>query len=251
MPEPATSPYIRGFRIALEGMKLAFHSPEVGRAYIRVSLVIFSLGLFLAGLSILTLWNHTVPAPDAEEWLVAVLWLARIIGSLAALVLGPLLAIYVVNIGFPFFNQGVFMTGLRAIDPKRAAGLEGKQGMSLTRAIGLAIWRLIKFVGLGLLLLAIGLVPVIGTLIATVGGVLLAAYAVAWELLDPYFETLDISHTEQREIMKRHRKVMLGFGLPIAMLFGIPIVGPLLFGLAQVAGAVLVARELPVDRREG
>lgn len=250
MPESATSPYLRGFHIALEGMKLAFHSPDVGRAYIRVSLVVFSLGLFLASLSILTLWNHTVPASDAEAWLVAVLWLTRVVGSLVSLVLGPLLAIYVVNIGFPFFNQGVFMAGMRAIDPKRAAGLEGKPGMSLGRAIGLALWRFIKFVGMGLVLLAIGLVPVIGTVIATVGGLLLASYAVAWELLDPYFEMLDISHAEQKQIIKRHRKVLLGFGMPIALLFGIPIVGPLLFGLAQVAGAVFVARELPVDRRE-
>jgi CysZ protein len=250
MSEPATSPYVRGFRIALEGMKLAFQSPEVGRAYVRVSLVIFSLGLLLAGIGILALWTNTEPAPDAEAWLVAVLWIARVVGSMAALVLGPLMAIYVVNIGFPFFNQGVFMAGMRAIDPKRAAGLEDKPGMSVGRAIGLALWRFLKFVGLGLMLFVIGLVPVIGTVIATVGGLILASYAVAWELLDPYFETLDIRHAEQRALIKRHKKVLLGFGMPIALLFGIPIVGPLLFGLAQVAGAMLVARELPIDRRE-
>jgi CysZ protein len=212
--------------------------------------VIFALGLLLASISILALWTNTEPTPDTEAWLVAVLWLARVVGSLAALVLGPLLAIYVVNIGFPFFNQGVFMAGLRAVDPKRAAGLEDKPGMALTRAIGLAIWRFLKFVAMGLVLLLIGLVPVIGTVIATVGGLILASLAVAWELLDPYFETLDIRHAEQRQLIRRHRKVLLGFGMPIALLFGIPIVGPLLFGLAQVAAAVLVARELPVDRRE-
>jgi hypothetical protein len=51
-------------------------------------------------------------------------------------------------------------------------------------------------------------------------------------------------------LIGRHQKALLGFGLPIALLFGIPIVGPLLFGLAQVAGAMFVARELPVDPRE-
>ena len=35
-----------------------------------------------------------------------------------------------------------------------------------------------------------------------------------------------------------------------ALMLAIPIVGPLLFGLAQAAGAVLVAREIPVDPRE-
>lgn len=249
MPEP-DSPYVRGLRIAVDGMKLAFRSPEVGRAYIRVSLVIFLLGVLLAGTSIWLLWANTEPAPDAEAWLSALLWVVRIVGTLAAFVLGPLLAIFVVQIGFPFFNQGVFMAGMRAIDPERAARLAALPGMSLPRAIGLATWRFLKFLGLGVVLFLIGLVPVIGTLIATVGGLLLASYAVAWELLDPYFETLDIGHAEQRELIRRHRPALLGFGFPIALMFGIPIVGPLLFGLAQVAGAVFVARELPVDPRE-
>src|SRR5262245_15209929 len=149
MSEPATSPYLRGFHIALEGMKLAFRSPEVGRAYVRVSLVIFSLGLLLAGISILALWSNTEPAADAESWLIALLWAARVVGSLASLVLGPLMAIYIVNIAFPFFNQGVFMAGLRAVDPKRAAGLEDKPGMSLGLAVSLALWRFLKFMFLG------------------------------------------------------------------------------------------------------
>jgi CysZ protein len=251
MPEPVKSPYVRGFRIAVDGMKLAFRSPEVGRAYLRASLVIFALGLLLASGSIWALWANTVPTPDAETWLRVILWAARVIGTLAAFVLGPLLAIFVVNIGFPFFNQEVFMAGMRVADPERARLLEGKQGMSMSRAIGLALFRFVKFLGLSALLFVIGFVPVIGTVIASVGGLLLAARTVSWELLDPYFEMLDIRHAEQRTVIKQHQRSLLGFGLPIALLFGIPLVGPLLFGLAQVAGAVFVARELPVDPREG
>jgi CysZ protein len=249
MPEP--SPYLRGVRIALDGMKLAFRSPEVGRAYLRVSLVIFALALLLASSSIWALWSTTTPAADAQMWLVVALWAARVIGTVAALVLGPMLAIFIVNIGFPFFNQSVFMAGMRAVDPERAARLEGRPGMSLPRAVGLASFRFLKFLGLGALLFVIGLVPVVGTVIASVAGLLLASRTVAWELLDPYFETLDIRHAEQRALIRRHQKVLLGFGLPIALMLAIPIVGPLLFGLAQVAGAVFVARELPVDPREG
>jgi CysZ protein len=232
-------------------MRLAFRSREVGRAYVRASLMIFALGLLLASGAIWALWANTVPGPDAETWLLVVLWAARVIGTLASFVLGPLLAIFIVNIGFPFFNQSVFMAGMRAADPERARLLEGKAGMSLSRAIGLAIVRFVKFLGLSVVLFVIGLVPVVGTLIAGVGGLLLAARTVSWELLDPYFEMLDIRHAEQRELIGRHQKVLLGFGLPIALLFAIPLVGPLLFGLAQVAGAVFVARELPIDPREG
>jgi CysZ protein len=250
MPEPVKSPFVRGFHLAVDGMKLASRSPEVGRAYLRASLLIFALGLLLASGSIWALWANTVPAADAGTWMVVLMWTARVVGSLAAFVLGPLLAVFIVNIGFPFFNQQVFMAGMRVADPERAALLEGKQGMSLPRAIGLALWRFVKFLGLSVLLFLVGLVPVVGTVIAPVGSVLLAARTVSWELLDPYFEMLDIRHAEQRVLVGQHQKLLLGFGLPIALLLGIPIVGPLLFGLAQVAGAVLVARELPIDPRE-
>lgn len=250
MSESDTRPFIRGLRIALDGVRLALGSDEIRRAYLRVSLIVFALAVLITGGSSWALWTCTDPSPDASWWLVLGLWLARIIGTLAACLLGPLLAIFIVNIGFPLFNREVFMAGLREADPQRAALLEHKNAMRLSRAIGLSLWRLVKFMVLGLMLFLIGLVPVVGTIVASVGGLLLAARVVSWELLDPYFEALDIGHGEQRELINRHAPALLGFGLPIALMFAIPLVGALLFGLAQVAGAVFVARELPVDPRE-
>ena len=71
-----------------------------------------------------------------------------------------------------------------------------------------------------------------------------------WDLLDPYFDCLDIRHAEQREFVDRHERALMGFAVPVALVFAIPFIGPLLFGFAQAAGAVFVARELPVDPRE-
>ena len=244
------SPYVRGFRIAAEGMKTAFRSPEVGKAYIKVAAAVFLLSLVISGGSIWALWANTAASADAAMWLVVSMWALRIVGSLGALLIGPLLAIFTINIAFPMFNQGVFMAGLRAVDPKRAAALEAKPGMPLGPSVGIAIWRLIKFVLLSLCCLLIGLIPVVGTIIATVAQAWLTARTVAWELLDPYFDCLDIRHAEQRELVERHQKALLGFGLPISLMLAIPFVGPLLFGLAQAAGAMFVARELPIDPRE-
>ena len=119
------------------------------------------------------------------------------------------------------------------------------------RSIAIPTWRLIKFLLLTLCLMIVGLIPVIGTIIATATQAWLTARAVAWELVDPYFECLDIRHAEQREFINKHQKLLIGFGLPISLMLAIPLVGPLLFGLAQAAGAVLVAREIPIDPREG
>ncbi|PRP90123.1 Etoposide-induced protein [Enhygromyxa salina] len=248
--QTSTSPYVRGFRIAADGMKVAVGSADVRRAYLKVVAVIFVLSLAISSGSIWALWANTAPAVDAALWLVVTMWVVRVVGVVVALLIGPLLAIFTVNIAFPFFNEGVFMAGLRVLDPDRAAALAAKQGMPLGPAMGIATWRLIKFLGLSLCFLLIGLIPVVGTIAGTLGELWLAARTVSWELLDPYFGCLDIRHAEQREIVGRHQKALLGFGLPISLMLAIPIAGPLLFGFAQVAGAAFVAKELPVDPRE-
>lgn len=253
MPEPQhsqSSPYLRGFHAAREGMKTAFRSAELGKAYLRLAGMVFALTLVISGGSIWGLWASTDPSPDAATWMVVGMWVLRVIGSLVALLIGPLLAIFTVNIAFPMFNKAVFLAGLRVIDPERAAALEAKPGMPLGPSIGIAVWRLTKFLALSLCCLLIGLIPVVGTIIGTLGQAWLTARTIAWELLDPYFDCLDIRHAEQRELIDRHQKALLGFGLPISLMLAIPIVGPLLFGLAQVAGAMFVARELPIDPRE-
>jgi len=248
---PAPNPYTRGFRLAVDGIKLAFRSEDVGRAYLKVAAVIFSVSLVIGGLGLWALWTHAVPGEDDPAmWMVIASWIVRVVGSALTLIVAPLLAILVVNVVFPLFNQGVFIAGLRVADPDRAARLEAKPGMPLMPAAGIASWRLLKFVAGSLVFFAIGLVPVVGTIAGTVGQLWLSARTVAWELLDPYFDCLDIRYAEQRELVERHNKTLLGFGLPIALIFAVPFVGPLLFGLAQVAGAHFVAHELPVDPRE-
>ncbi|MFO7561408.1 MAG: EI24 domain-containing protein [Enhygromyxa sp.] len=244
------SPFVRGFRIALEGMKLALRSEDVSRIYLRAAAVIFGLSLVIDAGLIGGLFWLTSPAEDAALWLLVAVWIARVIGTLAALLVGPLLAIFTVNIAFPFFNQGVFLAGLRLVDPERAAALEAKPGMPFAPAAGLAAWRLIKFVVLSAGLFVLGLIPVVGSLVAAALQLWLTARTVSWELMDPYFDSLDIRDAEQREIVGRLQKPLLGFGVPVALLLAIPFVGPLCFGLAQAAAGTFVGREFPIHPRE-
>ena len=246
----ALSPYKRGFRAAVDGMKLALRSKDVGRAYLRIAAVIFMMTLAVDTAAIWTLFHFTVAAADAPLWLIVLLWAARVIGSVGALLIGPLVAIFLVNIAFPMFNKGVFLAGLRLVDPERADALEAKPGMPLGASIAIPLWRLVKFVLLSLGLLALGLVPVVGSIAAAILQTWLTAKTVAWELMDPYFDCLDIRYAEQKQFVARMQKPLLGFGVPVSLVFAIPLVGPLGFGLAQAAAATFVAREVPVDPRE-
>jgi uncharacterized protein involved in cysteine biosynthesis len=243
------SPYSRGARAAVDGMKLALRSKDVGHAYLRAAAVIFALTVVIDVGTIWSLFHFTSPAADAQLWLVVVLWIARVIGTAGLLLIGPLLAIFTVNTLFPVFNKELFLAGLRDVDPARAAALAAKPGMPLAPAMGIALRRMIKFVLLSVALFVLGLIPVIG-----IGAALLqlwlTARTVAWELMDPYFDCLDIRHAEQKTFIDRLQKPLLGFGFPIALLFAIPIAGPLCFGLAQAAAATFVAREFPINARE-
>lgn len=249
-PNPTQNPYARGFRAAIDGIKIALADDDVGRAYLKAAAVIFTLTLAIDIGAIWGLFTITAPPEDAAIWLLVVLWAGRILGSIAALLIGPILAIFTVNIAFPFFNEGVFLAGLRTIDPERAAALEAKPGMPLAPAAGIATWRLVKFVGLTIALFMLGLVPVIGSVAASVLQLWLTSRTVAWELLDPYFDRLDIRYAEQKTMVAQLRKPLLGFGLPVSLLLAIPLLGPLTFGLAQAAAGIFVAREMPVDPRE-
>ena len=246
----AQSPYTRGFRTAVDGMKLALRNEEVGKAYLRVAAVIFVLTVVIDSAAIWALFHYTVPAADAELWRIALLWTARVVGTVAGLLIGPLVAIFTVNIAFPVFNMGVFLAGMKVVDPERAERLAAKPGMPLHITVAISAWRLVKFVLLSAGLLLVGLIPVVGGLVAAGLQLWLTARTVSAELLDPYFECLDIRYAEQKQIVARHQKPLLGFGLPVALLLAIPVVGPLAFGVAQAAAAVFVARELPVDPRE-
>jgi len=231
-------------------MKLALRSKEVGRAYLRAAAVIFALTVVIDVGVIFGLFHFTTPADDAALWLLVVLWVARVIGTIAALLVGPLLAIFTVNIAFPFFNKGVFLAGLQLADPERAAALAAQPGMPFWPAVGIQVWRLIKFVVLSAGLFLLGLVPVVGSVVAAALQLWLTARTISWELMDPYFDCLDIRYAEQREFVDRLQKPLLGFGVPVALMMAIPLIGPLGFGIAQAAAGTFVAREFPIDPRE-
>ncbi|HVI00689.1 MAG TPA: EI24 domain-containing protein [Enhygromyxa sp.] len=243
------SPYSRGARAALDGIKIALRSNEVGKAYLRAAAVIFALTVVIDIGTIWGLWHFTTPATNAELWLVVVLWIARVIGTLGLLLIGPLLAIFTVNTAFPVFNKELFLAGLRDVDPARAAALAAKPGMGIPTAIGISLRRMLGFLLLSAALFVLGFVPVIG-IVATGLQLWLTARTLAWELMDPYFDCLDIRFAEQKQFIARLHKPLLGFGFPIVLLFAIPFVGPLCFGLAQAAAATFVAREFAIDPRE-
>lgn len=237
----------RGFSAAWRGLRLAFETRDVRRSYAKIVLALLVITLSLDGGGIWALWSLTDWNDATSGWLVAALVLARVLGIVAILVVAPVLAIFTMNIVMPLFNEGPFLAGVRAIDPERARQLAQGPNLSIPHQIRISIIRLLLFVFLGLVSFAVSFIPVVGQVAGPAMGTYFTARALGWELLDPYFAFTNTPYPAQVEFLGRHHATVIGFGLPFALLFAIPIVGPLVFVMAQASAATLVCEVLEPD----
>jgi hypothetical protein len=150
--------------------------------------------------------------------------------------------------------------------------------------------RTVKRLGLGIILYFLSLVPVVGKLIFPAAGfyslyralsedLLLAAVvscfglllfpkgtfvilvhgwlgsrALTRELLEPYFSRIVFSDSQKREWFHDREGVLLGFGLAFYLALRLPLIGPLVYGVATASAAFLITKvesilDWPIDLR--
>ena len=245
MAPPSSLP--RGLRLAVSGLKLALASADVRRTYVRLALALVVIAAALtAGLAWLVWWF--VPVASDMSWTTWLgSWLLRAGGTVLALIAAPMLALFVVNTALPFLADAVFMAGVRAADPQLAARLERPAEVGLVASVVGSVRRLVSFVGVTLALVAVSLVPLVGAVLGPALELWFAARTLSWELLDPYFERTGADFPRQRALVQARGATLVGFGLPWTLVMALPLVGPLLFGLAQAGVAALVVEDLEAD----
>jgi len=233
-----------GLRAAGRGVRRVFETPEVGKTYFQLVAVLFVLaGTLTAG----GFWTvlHFTPIDGTESWwLLAGMWIARVAGLLIAALVCPILALFTANTLFPVLGERVFLAGVRAVNPQRADELAAIEGLPLRVSVPQNLIRMALFIGLSLFAFAASLIPVAGVVLGPVLQAYFTSRALGWELLDPYFEKLGVRFDAQHEFVKQHRGPLVGFALPFSLAMGIPLVGPLLFGVAQAAAGTLVVEVL-------
>jgi len=242
--------FMAGASAAFSGLRLATHSAELRRTYVQL---VLALLLVATVLDVVGIWSvlHFVPiSGDASWWEIALRWVARVIGIGVVLLAAPLVGLALVNLVFPFLGERVFLAAMRVVSPVRAEQLAAAPGLPLSTALGVAMVRLLWFVALGIGAFVLSLVPVVGQVLGPVMQGYLGARGLAWELLDPYLDKLGLGFSAQRGFVAAHRPALVGFGLPLMFIMAVPLIGPLLFGLAQGAAAKLVVEviEAPIPR---
>jgi CysZ protein len=115
------------------------------------------------------------------------------------------------------------------------------------RSVGLGIASglrmLVPTVLIGVGLFALGLVPVVGAVLAAILGALAGGWFLARELTGLAFDARGIGYRERRAALGSRRALVLGYGAATYLLFLVPL-GAIVVMPAAVAASVLVTRHV-------
>ncbi|MEZ4451328.1 MAG: EI24 domain-containing protein [Nannocystaceae bacterium] len=233
-----------GSSAALRGLRFAAGQPEVRAVYRRLMAILTLASLALTAALIATLWHFTAIGDGDTTWAAIGLWLVRLAGGAVILFAAPIIALMIVNALVPVLAERTFLAALGVLRPARARALAEAEGLSFSAGVGLTLRRLVHFLGVTILCFAVTFIPLVGAILGPLLQLAATARALTWELLDPYFDRRRMSYAEQRALLRARRGAIIGFGAPLSFVLGIPLVGPLFFGLAQAGVAMLVAEVL-------
>ena len=109
--------------------------------------------------------------------------------------------------------------------------------------IGHGLRRLIAAVIAAVLLFALSLIPIIGTLTALTVGAWLSARAAAYDAYDSVLSRRELAYRDKLAFLDRHRSRTLGLGAAVAGLLLVPVANLVALGIGA-AGATIAAQDL-------
>jgi CysZ protein len=183
--------------------------------------------------------------PFANDWAEPLAVSSRVAAALIFVIVAALIAVYTFTavtlvVGDPFYERI-----WREVE-NRLGDAPGEVKQSLIKAIGRGIGDgirlLIPAVGVGILLLACGFVPVIGPIVGAVLGALFGGWLLVVELTGFAFDARGFTLRERRRALGSRRAVAVGFGAASYLVFLVPLVAIVAMP-AAVAGAAMLSRD--------
>ncbi|WP_327306887.1 EI24 domain-containing protein [Streptomyces sp. NBC_01298] len=215
-----------------------------------VSLVLYAGALIGLGYGAddLTAWA----TPFADDW--SSPWLGLFRGFLTALVfsLGLFLAVITFTAVTLLVGQPFYESLSEQVD-RTEGGEVPESGLTLAQELWISARDSLRILGrvllFGILLFALGFVPVIGQTVVPVLGFCVSGFFLAQELTSVALMRRRVQLTEQLALLRARRMLALGFGVPLVLSFLVPLVAVFLMPGA-VAGATLMVRDLVGENGE-
>jgi len=179
--------------------------------------------------------------PFADDWAGLVRALVRVLLALAVLV-GALMLFSALFVGLTLTLGDPFYERIWRATEASLGGPVPDRGVGFWRSARDALRLAVVGLGLSVLVLLSGFVPVVGPVAAIVLGVVLSGRLLARELLGRPLGARGLDDAGQRAATSAHRSTVLGFGIATQVCFLVPLGGVLVMP-AAVAGAAILARE--------
>lgn len=205
--------------------------------------------VFLGAFSLLAsqAWDLAAAATwFAESWSQGLRDLVRWTAAAAIVGLGALLAVLAFTavtlmVGDPFYERISERVEARYGGAPEAVERPLWAGLRRTVSDSLRMVSLSLLVSVPVLL--VGLVPVVGQVVAPVAGAAIGGWFLALELVGGPFARRGLWLAERRAALRAHRPLAIGFGVAVFVCFLIPL-GAVVFMPAAVAGATLLTRRV-------
>jgi CysZ protein len=180
--------------------------------------------------------------PFADGWDAPWRTLFRL-GLALALLLGVVLAsvagftALTVIVGDPFYERI-----WRAVETE-LGGFDAREGPGFWRLVGDGLLVMLRALLAAIVLALIGLIPVVGTVLAIVLGVVFAGRVLSQELTARGLDARGFVRSQRLALLRTRRARALGFGIAVQLCFLVP-GGAILVMPAAVAGGTQLARNL-------
>ncbi|MFJ4687946.1 EI24 domain-containing protein [Streptomyces sp. NPDC088789] len=238
-----------GFGYLLKGQRwMARHGRSYGFGLIPG---LVTLVLYLAALGALVLWGTDFvgwATPFADDW--SGPWRGLFRGFLTAVLfaLSLLLAVLTFTavtllVGQPFYENLSEQVD-RDVSPD---GTAPESGLPLVRELWISardsLRILFRALLWGILLFALGFIPVVGQTVVPVVGFFVTGFFLTEELAAVALQRRGVELRARLALLRSRKRLVWGFGTPLGLAFLVPFVAVFLMPGA-VAGATLMARDL-------
>ncbi|WP_051950958.1 EI24 domain-containing protein [Actinacidiphila yeochonensis] len=238
---------VTGLRLLVEGQRWVARHGRDWRFGMLPALI--TLAGYAVALVALVVWGDDLVAwatPFAAHW--PSLWRGAFRDLLTAVVVGGGLLLAVVSftavallVGGPFYEA--LAERVEAAEGGAPEAPERPWWRELWIGLRDAVRVLIRVAAFGVVLFALGFVPVLGQTAVPVAGFCVSGYFLVLELAAVAFQRRDVPVKEQLRLLRGHLPMVLGFGVPLVLAFLVPVAAVVLMPGA-VAGATLLVRAL-------
>jgi len=204
--------------------------------------------VYLVGIVVLIVNLDTIvvwATPFASGWAEPLVLSTRVAAALILMIVAALFAVYTFTavtlvVGDPFYERiwRQVETTLGGAPPE----IEQSLLHAIGRGIGDGLRLLIPAIGVGILLLACGFIPLVGPVAVAVFGALFGGWLLVVELTGFAFDARGYSLRDRRRALRSRRAVAIGFGAASYLLFLVPFLAVVAMPSA-VAGAAMLSRD--------